>query len=264
MNINRTKLTEADYLEKIGYFIDKHIKSGNKTTPAISDLMSYVQKRISSHKDIGASKSKKVIQKGYDDTKLNELESKSKAEKSKFVDKLSTFIAKMIAPTLEDETLSDKEKKDKIGKDIRGEKWVDFLPADVQNDLDYSKYLYMESKRKVSNKDLKQLLEFIQEAEKSEKSKSEKEPESAKKPESVKKPESPKQEKNSEEEVVSPGKSVSSLLKSSGFSNFVQDASRMSSRRDKAEAYIQMLSALPSISDAFIRKAIINKFKTRE
>lgn len=258
MNINRTKLTEADYLEKIGYFIDKHIKSGNKTTPAISDLMSYVQKRISSHKDIGASKSKKVIQKGYDDTKLNELESTSKAEKSKFVDKLSTFIAKMIAPTLEDETLSDKEKKDKIGKDIRGEKWVDFLPADVQNDLDYSKYLYMESKRKVSNKDLKQLLEFIQEAEKSEKSKSEKEPESAKKPEK------PKQEKNSEEEVVSPSKSVSSLLKSSGFSNFVQDASRMSSRRDKAEAYIQMLSALPSISDAFIRKAIINKFKTRE
>jgi hypothetical protein len=256
MNINRTRLTEADYLEKIGYFIDKHIKSGNKTTPAISDLMAYVQKRIASHKDIGASKSKKVIQKGYDDTKLNELETKTKAEKTKFVDKLSTFIAKMIAPTLEDETLSDKEKKDKIGKDIRGEKWVDFLPADVQNDLDYSKYME-ESKRKVSNRDLKQLLEFIQEAEKSEKPKSEKESES------TKKPENPKQEKNSEEEV-SPSKSISSLLKSSGFSNFVQDASRMSSRRDKAEAYIQMLSALPSISDAFIRKAIINKFKTRE
>jgi hypothetical protein len=261
MNINRTRLTEADYLEKIGYFIDKHIKSGNKTTPAISDLMAYVQKRISSHKDIGASKSKKVIQKGYDDTKLNELEAKTKAEKTKFVDKLSTFIAKMIAPTLEDETLSDKEKKEKIGKDIRGEKWVDFLPADVQHDLDYSKYMY-ESKRKVSNKDLKQLLEFIQEAEKSEKLKSEK-PKSEKEPESTKKPENPKQEKNSEEEV-SPSKSISSLLKSSGFSNFVQDASRMSSRRDKAEAYIQMLSALPSISDAFIRKAIINKFKTRE
>jgi hypothetical protein len=256
MNINRTRLTEADYLEKIGYFIDKHIKSGNKTTPAISDLMAYVQKRIASHKDIGASKSKKVIQKGYDDTKLNELEAKTKAEKTKFVDKLSTFIAKMIAPTLEDETLSDKEKKEKIGKDIRGEKWVDFLPSDVQNDLDYSKYMG-ESKRKVSNRDLKQLLEFIQEAEKSEKQKSEKEPES------TKKPENPKQEKNSEEEV-SPSKSISSLLKSSGFSNFVQDASRMSSRRDKAEAYIQMLSALPSISDAFIRKAIINKFKTRE
>jgi hypothetical protein len=261
MNINRTRLTEADYLEKIGYFIDKHIKSGNKTTPAISDLMAYVQKRIASHKDIGASKSKKVIQKGYDDTKLNELETKTKAEKTKFVDKLSTFIAKMIAPTLEDETLSDKEKKDKIGKDIRGEKWVDFLSADVQNDLDYSKYME-ESKRKVSNRDLKQLLEFIQEAEKSEKLKSEK-PKSEKEPESTKKPENPKQEKNSEEEV-SPSKSISSLLKSSGFSNFVQDASRMSSRRDKAEAYIQMLSALPSISDAFIRKAIINKFKTRE
>jgi hypothetical protein len=261
MNINRTRLTEADYLEKIGYFIDKHIKSGNKTTPAISDLMAYVQKRIASHKDIGASKSKKVIQKGYDDTKLNELETKTKAEKTKFVDKLSTFIAKMIAPTLEDETLSDKEKKDKIGKDIRGEKWVDFLPADVQNDLDYSKYME-ESKRKVSNRDLKQLLEFIQEAEKSEKLKSEK-PKSEKESESTKKPENPKQEKNSEEEV-SPSKSISSLLKSSGFSNFVQDASRMSSRRDKAEAYIQMLSALPSISDAFIRKAIINKFKTRE
>jgi hypothetical protein len=114
----------------------------------------------------------------------------------------------------------------------------------------------MESERKVSNKDLKQLLEFIQEAEKSEKLKSEK-------PKSEKEPENPKQEKNSEEEV-SPSKSISSLLKSSGFSNFVQDASRMSSRRDKAEAYIQMLSALPSISDAFIRKAIINKFKTRE
>jgi len=262
MNTNRTRLTEADYLEKIGYFIDKHIKSGNKTTPAISDLMTYVQKRIASHKDIGASKSKKVIQKGYDDTKLNELEAKTKAEKTKFVDKLSTFIAKMIAPTLEDETLSSKEKKEKIGKDIRGEKWVDYLPADVQNELDYNKYLYMESERKVSNKDLKQLLEFIQEAEKSEKLKSEK-PKSEKEPESTKKPENPKQEKNSEEEV-SPSKSISSLLKSSGFSNFVQDASRMSSRRDKAEAYIQMLSALPSISDAFIRKAIINKFKTRE
>jgi len=262
MNTNRTRLTEADYLEKIGYFIDKHIKSGNKTTPAISDLMAYVQKRIASHKDIGASKSKKVIQKGYDDTKLNELEAKTKAEKTKFVDKLSTFIAKMIAPTLEDETLSSKEKKEKIGKDIRGEKWVDYLPADVQNELDYNKYLYMESERKVSNKDLKQLLEFIQEAEKSEKLKSEK-PKSEKEPESTKKPENPKQEKNSEEEV-SPSKSISSLLKSSGFSNFVQDASRMSSRRDKAEAYIQMLSALPSISDAFIRKAIINKFKTRE
>ena len=59
----------------------------------------------------------------------------------------------------------------------------------------------MESKRKVSNKDLKQLLEFIQEAEKSEKSKSEKEPESAKKPEGVKKLENPKQEKNSEQVV---------------------------------------------------------------
>jgi hypothetical protein len=263
MNINRTRLTEADYLEKIGYFIDKHIKSGNKTTPAISDLMAYVQKRIASHKDIGASKSKKVIQKGYDDTKLNELEAKTKAEKTKFVDKLSTFIAKMIAPTLEDETLSNEEKKDKIEKDIRGEKWVDYLPADVENELRFSKYDYMfESKRKVSNKDLKQLLEFIQEAEKSEKLKSEK-PKSEKEPESPKKPENPKQEKNSEEEV-SPSKSISSLLKSSGFSNFVQDASRMSSRRDKAEAYIQMLSALPSISDAFIRKAIINKFKTRE
>jgi hypothetical protein len=261
MNINRTRLTEADYLEKIGYFIDKHIKSGNKTTPAISDLMAYVQKRIASHKDIGASKSKKVIQKGYDDTKLNELEAKTTAEKTKFIDKLSTFIAKMIAPTLEDETLSSEEKKEKIGKDIRGEKWVDYLPADVQNDLDYSKYMF-ESKRKVSNKDLKQLLEFIQEAEKSEKLKSEK-PKSEKEPENTKKPENPKQEKNSEEEV-SPSKSISSLLKSSGFSNFVQDASRMSSRRDKAEAYIQMLSALPSISDAFIRKAIINKFKTRE
>ena len=88
-------------------------------------------------------------------------------------------------------------------------------------------------------------------------------PKSEKEPESTKKPENPKQEKNSEEEV-SPSKSISSLLKSSGFSNFVQDASRMSSRRDKAEAYIQILSALPSISDAFIRKAIINKFKTRE
>lgn len=261
MNTNRTRLTEADYLEKIGYFIDKHIKSGNKTTPAISDLMAYIQKRIASHKDIGMSRSKKVLQKNYDDTKLNELEAKTKAEKTKFVDKLSTFIAKMIAPTLEDETLSDKEKKEKIGKDIRGEKWVDFLPADVQNDLDYSKYME-ESKRKVSNRDLKQLLEFIQEAEKSEKLKSEK-TKSEKEPENTKKPENPKQEKNSEEEV-SPSKSVSSLLKSSGFSNFVQDASRMSSRRDKAEAYIQMLSALPSISDAFIRKAIINKFKTRE
>lgn len=199
MNTNRTRLTEADYLEKIGYFIDKHIKSGNKTTPAIADLMSYIQKRISSHKDIGMSRSKKVLQKGYDDTKLNELE--------------------------------------------------------------------MESKRKVSNKDLKQLLEFIQEAEKSDKSKSEKEPENSKqekKSDNPKNTEKPKQEKNSEEEVISPSKSVSSLLKSSGFSNFVQDASRMSSRRDKAEAYIQMLSALPSISDAYIRKAIINKFKTRE
>lgn len=262
MNTNRTRLTEADYLEKIGYFIDKHIKSGNKTTPAIADLMSYIQKRISSHKDIGISRSKKVLQKGYDDTKLNELESTSKAEKSKFVDKLSKFIAKMIAPELEKGDITDEKTRENLQKLLASKNFTNYI---MDYEDTYGKY--MESKRKVSNKDLKQLLEFIQEAEKSDKSKSEKEPENSKqekKSDNPKNTEKPKQEKNSEEEVVSPSKSVSSLLKSSGFSNFVQDASRMSSRRDKAEAYIQMLSALPSISDAYIRKAIINKFKTRE
>lgn len=262
MNSNRTRLTEADYLEKIGYFIDKHIKSGNKTTPAISDLMSYIQKRISSHKDIGASKSKKVIQKGYDDTKLNELESTSNAEKSKFVDKLSKFIAKMIAPELDKGDFTDEKTRENLQKLLASKNFANHI---MDYEDTYGKY--MESKRKVSNRDLKQLLEFIQEAEKSEKSKSEKEPENSKqekKSDNPKNTEKPKQDKNSEEDVVSPSKSVSSLLKSSGFSNFVQDASRMSSRRDKAEAYIQMLSALPGISDAFIRKSIINKFKTRE
>jgi hypothetical protein len=263
--MNKTKLSEADYLDKIGQYIDKHIKSGNKSTPAIADLQNFVQNRISSHKDIGLTKSKKVLQKGYDD-KLNEEEKLSSVEKSNYFQKITQFIDKL---------LKSKGDSNKTKEELKAalEKYI-ASPDFASRQMDYSDNLYGnnfmgESKTtlpkndKVSNKDLKQLLEFIYEADKASKKDDSESKKKENKPKQQDKPKKDSEDESSKKEVASPSSMVSALLKSSGFSNFTQDASRTSSKKDKADAYIQMMSSLPSINDPAIRRAIINKLKTK-
>jgi len=226
MDINKTKLKNSDYLKKIENYVNKISLLNEEVTPQTIQNSKYFE-RIKYFLD------KLVQTEGGKNTKT--------------INSIRTALEKYLS-NIKDISKSSALKSFKSG-----------VNESPNNDF--------ESKHKISNKDLKYLLEFIQEAEKAEKSNSDKKPDNTKqdkKSDNSKNLEKPKQDKKPEEEIVSPSNSVSALLKSSGFSNFVQDASRMSSRRDKAEAYIQMLSALPSISDASIRKAIINKFKTKE
>lgn len=195
-------------------------------------------------------------------TVLNEEVTPQTIQNSKYFERIKYFLDKLVKTEGGKNVKTINSIRTAIEKYLTGIKDVSKSSA-----LKSFKSGVNESNRKLSNKDLKYLLEFIHEAEKVDKLKSDKKSDNTKqekKSDDSKNLEKSKQDKKPEEETVSPSNSVATLLKSSGFSNFVQDASRMSSRRDKAEAYIQMLSALPSISDASIRKAIINKFKTRE
>jgi len=195
-------------------------------------------------------------------TVLNEEVTPQTIQNSKYFERIKYFLDKLVQTEGGKNVKTINSIRTAIEKYLTGIKDVSKSSA-----LKSFKSGVNESNRKLSNKDLKYLLEFIHEAEKVDKLKSDKKSDNTKqekKSDDSKNLEKSKQDKKPEEETVSPSNSVATLLKSSGFSNFVQDASRMSSRRDKAEAYIQMLSALPSISDASIRKAIINKFKTRE
>lgn len=195
-------------------------------------------------------------------TVLNEEVTPQTIQNSKYFERIKYFLDKLVQTEGGKNVKTINSIRTAIEKYLTGIKDVSKSSA-----LKSFKSGVNESNRKLSNKDLKYLLEFIHEAEKVDKLKSDKKSDNTKqekKSDDSKNLEKSKQDKKPEEETVSPSNSVATLLKSSGFSNFVQDASRMSSRRDKAEAYIQMISALPSISDASIRKAIINKFKTRE
>lgn len=295
MDINKTKLKNSDYLkkienyvnkisllneevtpqtiqnskyfERIKYFLDKLVQTeGGKNTKTINSIRTALEKYLSNIKDISKSSALKSFKSGVNESPNNDSEQINEAGKSNYVEKITSYIDNLIKSKLDVKKMSEDEMKDAMYKFITSKDFASKI-MDYSDDLHKSPSSFFESKHKISNKDLKYLLEFIQEAEKAEKSNSDKKPDNTKqdkKSDNSKNLEKPKQDKKPEEEIVSPSNSVSALLKSSGFSNFVQDASRMSSRRDKAEAYIQMLSALPSISDAFIRKAIINKFKTKE
>jgi hypothetical protein len=73
----------------------------------------------------------------------------------------------------------------------------------------------------------------------------------------------PKQEEPKEEPVDS-YKAVSDFLDSSVGKTFKQRLSRMSSSREKADAIIQLVSKLPGMGIADVRRSVSNKFKTKD
>jgi hypothetical protein len=126
------------------------------------------------------------------------------------------------------------------------------------------------SNTKLSKSDIEMLLEYLREADKKEPSKAEAKPkEQPKEKEQPKVKEQPKAkqkpaEPKAEEDAVSPNDAVQKLMKSSGGANFMQDVRRMGSKQDRIDAYLKLITSLPGVNNAEVRRAIVNKLKVSE
>ena len=122
----------------------------------------------------------------------------------------------------------------------------------------------------LTKSDIEMLLEYLREADKKEPAKAEAKPkEQPKVKEQPKAKEQPKTkpksaEPKAEEEAVSPNDAVQKLMKSSGGANFMQDVRRMGSKQDRIDAYLKLITSLPGVNNAEVRRAIVNKLKVSE